>query len=183
MDVLDDVEESGGVSGAEVFEILAADNADMLVCYLRTLVRDSELVEDLFQEVMLVAWKKLAEFDRSRPFGPWLRGIAINKVRQHRARRARDILRCDSDVVSRLEDTFASFPQGSRFTDTIDGLLMCLNRLPDRMRLAIEMVYQRGLSMRRGAGTQDCSEEAFKKRVQRGRRLLAECLREEESGS
>ena len=161
----------------EVFEILAADHADMLVCYLRTLVARGDVVDDLFQETMVTAWDKLPTFDRTRPFGPWLRGIARNKVLQHRDRNRRDVLRCDSEVLERLEESFAMLPQRDGFREAVDTLRACMNQLPDKMRLAIELVYRRGLRMRRAADRLGASEEAVKKRVQRGRSLLANCLR------
>ena len=61
-----------------VFDILVHEHADMLAAYLRTLLgRDSSL-DDIFQETMLVAWRRLEDYDRSRPFAPWLRGIAAD---------------------------------------------------------------------------------------------------------
>ena len=62
-------------SGRQVFEILARENADMLVAYLRSLVRSADAVDDLFQEVMLTAWKRLDDYDAcqktsSDPWGP-----------------------------------------------------------------------------------------------------------------
>lgn len=41
------------------FEILARENSRMLTAYLRTLVDDESVVDDLFQESMLVAWRRL----------------------------------------------------------------------------------------------------------------------------
>jgi RNA polymerase sigma factor (sigma-70 family) len=52
----------------------------MLTVYLRSLVRDEVAVDDLFQETMVVAWRRLDECDLDRPFGPWLRGIASRLV-------------------------------------------------------------------------------------------------------
>ena len=44
------------------------------------------------------------------------------------------------------------------------------------MRDAVEMIYARGVLIAAAASALDASEEAIKKRVQRGRQLLAECL-------
>ena len=52
----------------------------MLTVFLRSRVNDEAAVDDLFQETMLVAWKRLDDCDLSRPFGPWLRGIAHRLV-------------------------------------------------------------------------------------------------------
>jgi len=51
----------------------------MLTVFLRSRVNDEAAVDDLFQETMLVAWKRLDDCDLSRPFGPWLRGLDRNK--------------------------------------------------------------------------------------------------------
>ncbi len=56
----------------KAFEILARENSRMLTVYLRSLVRDEAAVDDLFQEAMVVAWRRLDECDLDRPFGPWL---------------------------------------------------------------------------------------------------------------
>ena len=166
------------VSSHEVFEILARQNADMLVGYLRSVVRSDDLVDDLFQETMLTAWKKLADFDRTRSFGPWLRGIAANKVRQQRDRSRRDLLRCDDEVLAGIEHRFATMRQQDGLQDVVDTLLQCIRSLPERLRLAIEIVYQHGIAPRLAAVKLDASAEAVKKRVQRGRQLLAVCLRD-----
>ena len=63
----------------------------------------------------------------------------------------------------------------------VEALLECVQKLPDKLRHAVEFVYRRGLGIRAAADTLDASEEAIKKRVQRGRKLLAECVQAEES--
>ena len=65
---------------------------------------------------------------------------------------------------------------GDTFRERIDRLNECLARLPDLMRQSIEMVYMRGMLMAAVAESTDATEEAVKKRVQRGRQLLAQCL-------
>ena len=76
---------------SQAFEILVREHADMLMAYLRALAWNDALVEDAFQEAIIVAWRRLPDFDRSRPFAPWLRGIARNTLlgiaRKHQRRR------------------------------------------------------------------------------------------------
>ncbi len=48
--------------------------------------------DDLAQEVFITAWRRLADVDAQRPFGAWLRGIALNLVRNHRRLRRHDAL-------------------------------------------------------------------------------------------
>ena len=168
------------MTSPQVFEILAAQNADMLVCFVRSLVPGSE-VDDVFQETLVTAWEKLPQFDRSRPFGPWLRGIAANKVKQMRHRRSSDKLRFDDEVIAGIEQSFAAVPARHGFGEVLDTLQVCMNQLPDKLRLAVDLVYRRGLRIRRAASKLEVSEEAVKKRIQRGRQLLAKCMRNEGS--
>ena len=44
------------------------------------------------------------------------------------------------------------------------------------LRGAIDLVYSRGLSLKNLAASLEASEEAVKKRIQRARQLLAQCL-------
>lgn len=165
-------------SAREVFEILAREHADMLMSYLRGLTWRSEVAEDLFQETMLVAWRRLGEYDRTQPFGPWLRGIAAKLALAHRRKSARAFLCCDDGVLEALEVHYRRFERrpADSFRQRLDRLSACLDRLPPLLRQAVDLVYSRGLPMNAIAATVDSSEEAVKKRVQRARGLLAQCL-------
>lgn len=168
-----------GQSGSEVFEILAHEHADMLTAYLRSLLGAEPSVDDIFQQAMLTAWRRLGDYDRSRPFGPWLRGIAQRLVLEHhRLSRSRPAT-TDPAVLTELDrrfDQVAALP-GDTFHERVERLRTCLGKLPETMRHAIEMVYQRGLMLAAVADAVGSSKEAVKKRVQRGRQMLAECLR------
>lgn len=167
------------LSGRDVFEILVREHADMLTAYLRSLLGADPTVDDIFQQSMLVAWRRLHEYDRTRPFGPWLRGIARTLVMEHHRRgRARAVC-TDPAVLAELDHRYerlAALP-GDGFRERAERLRGCLGKLPDAMRHAIEMVYARGLLLAAAASALEASEEAVKKRVQRARTLLAECLR------
>jgi RNA polymerase sigma-70 factor, ECF subfamily len=62
-------------------------------------IGDRELAEDVAQDAVARAFGALERFDESRPFGPWLKRIAVNVAIDHlrRGRRAA------------LEDDFATF--------------------------------------------------------------------------
>lgn len=167
----------GGPSGRDVFEILVREHADMLAAYLRSLIWTPSAVDDLFQETMLVAWTSLQQYDRDRPFGPWLRGIARNLVCEHQRRGKVRAWVDDLDVLNGLDERYDRLAiPGEIFRDRADRLLGCLARLPESMREAVELVYARGLLLRQIAQSVGASEESIKKRVQRARQLLARCL-------
>ena len=62
------------------------------------------------------------------------------------------------------------------FSQRLQRLRGCLDRLPQRLREVVDLGYGRDLVIRQIAGALSASEEAIKKRLQRARRLLLECL-------
>lgn len=171
-------EASAGLSPKGLFEILVREHSEMLLVYLRCVVRDPTAVDDLFQETMLTAWKTLDRFDRSRPFGPWLRGIAGKLVLAHRRRMAKNLLLCDEHVLEHLETRHVALNRmpGDTLDDKLDGLRECLESLPDRYRQAVHLRYTEGLQGSSLAARLAISGEALKKRLQRGRARLLDCL-------
>lgn len=165
-------------SARKVFEILVNEHADMLECYLRALLPSGSSIDDLFQETFLVAWRRLADYDRSRPFAAWLRGIAHTLVIAHARKRARNPLTTDPSVLAELDirfDRLATAP-GDSFRERAERLLECVSRLPQSMREAIDLVYTRSMTIAAAALSTGESEELLKKRVQRARHMLAMCL-------
>ncbi|MBX3414810.1 MAG: sigma-70 family RNA polymerase sigma factor [Pirellulales bacterium] len=162
----------------DLFEILVREHADMLTVYLRCVVRDPAQIDDLFQETMMTAWRNLEKFDRERPFGPWLRGIAAKLVLAQRRREARRPLLCDELVLAHLEARHASLAQmpGDTLDQKLEMLRDCLEHLPVLYRDAVELRYREGLRGPRLAARLEISIEALKKRLQRGRARLLDCL-------
>ena len=164
----------------EVFEILVREHAGMLEAYLRSLMGPGAPVDDLFQETMLVAWRRLKDFDRSRPFGAWIRGIAQVLVLEHSRRSRSRPMTMHPDTLAELDRRYdgLSSSDGDTFEEKAGKLEGCLGKLPDVMREAIELIYTRNLTVTEAAKSAGSSVESVKKRIQRGRRLLAECLGE-----
>ena len=162
----------------DLFEILMRENADMLLAYLRATVRDSHAVDDLFQETMIVAWKKLSSFDQQRAFGAWLRGIAGNLVLAHFRRQGKAASSLESSTLEWLESRFAKIQQinGDTFEDKLVILRECLDALPENYRGAIDKRYEEGKSL--AELSQDLGEalDTIKKRLYRARAQLGQCV-------
>jgi RNA polymerase sigma-70 factor (ECF subfamily) len=166
------------IEARAVFEILVREHAEMLGAYLRTLVGADSSFDDVFQETMLVAWRRLADYDRTRPFAPWLRGIAQVLVMEHaRKKKARPVT-ADPLVLVEIDKRFEVLGRGpgDTFAERAERIWLCVARLPESMREAINLVYVRGMQIGAAAESLGESRETVGKRVQRGRQLLAECL-------
>jgi len=161
-----------------LFEILTRENADSLTAFLRAGVEDHAAAEDLFQETMLIAWQKLDEYDRERPFGAWLRGIARNLVLAYYRAAARQVS-CSPDQILEYLDrrlTQVDRQPGDTLKEKIAALTDCLARLAPAYREPIELHYQQCRTSEWIAEHLATTKDAVQKRLQRARVQLAECL-------
>lgn len=164
-------------TAAAVFEILVREHASMLSAYIRSLIGGGPSVDDLFQEAMMVAWRRLSEYDRTRPFGPWLRGIARNLALNHVRQLATRPKLTDPQVLAELDRRYDRFTRpGESFTERLERMRECMQRLPALLREVVELGYAKGMLLAEIAEAVSASEEAVKKRVQRARAALAECI-------
>ena len=162
----------------ELFEILMREHSQTLLAYIRSSVRDPGLVDDIWQETMIVAWRRLDDFDRSRPFGPWLRGIAARtvmaKLRTHRQL----VLVEDMDELDYLSSRFEQVQ--SLVGDTLDEKLValrdCVSHLSDDERQCIEGRYQDNLMPAQLSQKLSLQLETVKKRLQRAKQRLQTCI-------
>ena len=165
-------------SAEEVFEVLMRQNAGHLMAFTRAMVRNNALAEDVFQETFMVAWRRFEDFDRDRPFGPWLRGIA-HQTQRGPMRKTRKEFAVDTAIVDVLESHAARYERISMSEESgvVEMLNDCVSRLPDRYREVIEVLYRGKRSISQVAEATDSGPEAVKKRLQRARGMIADCLR------
>ncbi len=155
------------------------ENARMLNAFLRSRIREQTVVDDLFQETMLVAWKRLPDFDLNRPFGPWLRGIAHRVTLSHFRKQSRFPF-CMSEKINILMDAHfeaINSQPGDTWEEKVEALHTCMEALPGKYRSVIRKKYFSQESINSVSEWAGISLEACKKRMQRGRALLAQCLK------
>lgn len=160
----------------DLYAILVREHADGLLVFLRASV-PSSAVEDLFQETVLIAWRRLPDFERTRPFGPWLRGIARNLVLDWRSRAGRMQL-SDPATLDQIERSVQALERrpGDSFDDRIRILDECIQALAPDQAEVVHLVYRNDQPLARVAELVRANEETVKKRLQRARAVLAECM-------
>lgn len=162
-----------------VFEILVRENQAMLLTYFRAAVRDQVMIDDLFQQTMLVAWRKLDDFDRSRPFGPWLRGIAAKLVLSHYRKAKSDIMLSDEETLEYLSQKIQRISEkpGDTWEEKVTALHQCIETLAEHYQLVITLRYYEELTVSRVATLAKVSLATIQKRLQRARALILDCLK------
>lgn len=105
----------------------------------RRILRSPDLVEDICQETFLRAFEKLASFDNTREFAPWLAKIAVNLIGEHfrKGGQRLQLVPLDERVFPR------AVPEPGE--EVIGRMLLddCLERLPVAFRIVF--VLRHGL--------------------------------------
>lgn len=147
-----------------------------LIAYIRALVGDPELTEEIFQEVSVVVLRRIEAFDPTKDLQAWCRGIARNLVLRERDR-SRRLRVFDNDRIVELVD--AAFEErGKEDLDDQRFLLRnCLGRLASGSRELLQLRYQGGLSLRAIAERLERTEGAVQVALSRVRKWLADCVK------
>lgn len=161
-----------------LFEILVRENADSLTAFLRASVEDLAAADDLFQETMLVACRRIGDYDATRPFGAWLRGIARRQIMAYFRRIGRDVVLSDERILDYLDRRMfqVDAQPGDTLDERIAALRLCIEQLTTAYREPIDMHYRQKQTTHWIAERLATSKDAVQKRLQRAREQLAECL-------
>ena len=129
----------------DLFEILAREHVRMLLVYIRSQVNECD-ADDLVQETLIVAWRKIDQFERGKPFGPWLRGIAHHLIMAHF--RKRNLIMFDPESLARLENRCDALHElaGDTLDQKLDSLRFCIEQLPEPYRQTVRLRYQDEIS-------------------------------------
>src|SRR5262245_47263214 len=132
---LDDI----GRGRTESFGGIVRAYALPLRSYLASQIHHLEDVDDLAQEVFLAALESLPTFRRGDDFGAWLRGIARNKLLvffRSQSRRSKALQEFRDKVEALVGDDLERVA-ASDWAETIERLLLCIARLPERLRRVV----------------------------------------------
>lgn len=144
----------------------------LLYNYVRRRVFNSELVPDVYQEVLLTLHKARFTYEPARPLGPWLFTVARNSIL--------DALGRNRKFAEREVPTEFLPESGEVENDGSlgDELHQALNSLSPIHREAIELLKLRALSLEEAAKELNISVAALKVRAHRGYEQLRKLLTE-----
>ena len=154
--------QAGSASAVEALFRLHWPNA-YRAAYL--VAHDAAAAEDIAQEAFLAALRRLDRFDRSRPFGPWLHRIVVNRaIDWVRARRLR--------AEAELPDTLA--PEHA--AELSDATLAALAALSPEHRAVIVLRHLLGYTPGEIAELLDLPRGTVNSRLRRGLDQLREAV-------
>ncbi len=172
-----DLKEPPAASETKAFEILVRRHHRRLLAYATSITGDENTARDVVQDAFLVAHHKLSEFDASKDFGAWMRGIVRNRCHETRRAESRLVL-VEANVLEAIEKQHTAWDTSEAEQDgcALQALRECLNKLPDLMQQAINLFYMQRLSGAEVASRIGSEEATIRKRLQRARQNLGDCI-------
>lgn len=163
-------------NAAAFSRLVQRHHRDLLV-FARALTQNRQASSEIVQDAFVTAWEKLAAFDVTRDFAAWMRGIVRNKWREWLRRNQRSV-DIDDDQLALLDGAIAEW-QGVTAREqspVFSALELCLDRLPEPLREAVDAYYYKHEHGEQAAADLGASPAALRKRLQRARQLLRDCL-------
>ena len=106
------------------------------------ITRDRALAEDIVQGAFIRAYERIAQFDATRPFGPWfLRGVVNDALKAARRERRQQPLEDDWGGGAALDGLEAEPQRLAELLETSRSLQQALDQLPAEQRAAIVLRY------------------------------------------
>ncbi|MDF1823645.1 MAG: sigma-70 family RNA polymerase sigma factor [Verrucomicrobiales bacterium] len=147
--------------------------------YLVRLTGNLAEARDLLQMTNLTAWEKRADYEPDSNVVAWLRAIAHNHYRNavRRWRNSQTVPLLDSDLEQMIETRHEEREQEESRKRRL--LQICLAKLPDRQREAVEGYYLSGQSLEDLGSEAGRKPNAMAQLLHRARRNLIDCVRQE----
>ena len=159
------------------FEAQVRTHHRRLLAYALALTRRLDAAEDLVQDALLVAHRGLAKFDASRDFGAWIRGIVRMKylewTRSHRTEQL------DAAVLDAIDHQHQAWDRAAEEgrEDATTAVRDCLQKLAPHLGETLDLFYRAQEPCTAIASRLGITEVVVRKRLQRARESLAECIR------
>jgi RNA polymerase sigma-70 factor (ECF subfamily) len=132
--------------------------------------------EDLAQEAFIRGHARLATFDADRPFGPWIRRVAVNLCLNHLERLTPASVSLDDEMDQAIEAIEHSPESESERAEQTATVRAALQSLPPHYRAVVELRHYQDLSYADIAEALKIPVSDVKSHLFRARQLLAKRL-------
>ncbi len=147
----------------------------VLMGYIRSIVQDDYLAEDVFQDVCVLAYQKQKKIKDETHLLGWLRITARYESLKAIRKRSSSRVQFDSDLLDLLDGHWAHFEKQSD-SEIIPALRHCLDKLTDNARRVIQLRYVEGISGKALADVLDRKLNTVYVALTRIHRTLADCI-------
>lgn len=161
-----------------IFEVLAKQHEPMLMAYLHSLVADHKLAEDIAQQALLIAYRKINTLADPAAFPAWLRGIARLEALAAMRRQRRE-LPVEPDVLQQMDEVYRQIeeenPSGT-WEEKFHLVEDCYVRLPETLQTVCRLHYFEDRKAWQIAELLTINLNAVLKRLERARGAIRDCV-------
>jgi RNA polymerase sigma factor (sigma-70 family) len=166
------------------FSVLVHRHKEGLYRLLRRYTGDADEAYEAAHEAFIAAWGALRRYDSNRPFGTWLRTIAINKARDRGRRMTVRRFIFGANPLDGPEAQAAADPANPADRTLIEDeqtrrLTQAISLLPPALRGPLLLTAFDGHSQQAAAEILRVSVKTIETRVYRAKKLLAASLGDE----
>ncbi len=132
--------------------------------------------DDLAQETFIVAFRKIKDFEPGRPFGPWLRSIAFNLLRNFLAKHRAEPVGHSEELALLVDQHIGAGYSEKNELNTLQTLRECMGKLDDSMRQLVELRYHEDMPLSELTRTLNINHSTLTMRLHRIRLALKQCI-------
>jgi RNA polymerase sigma factor (sigma-70 family) len=170
---------SNDSNSLHIFEVLAQQHEAMLLAYLVSLVGDYALAEDVAQQALIIAYRKIKLLKDPAAFPSWLRGIARLEALSALRRRGREFPVAPS-TLQEIDEAYRQFEE-EHPTETWEERFQlveeCFESLPEALQTVCRLHYFENHRAWQIAESLALNLNTVLKRLERSRAAIRDCVR------
>jgi RNA polymerase sigma factor (sigma-70 family) len=161
-----------------IFEVLAKQHEPMLMAYLCSIVHDRKLAEDVAQQTLLIAYRKINSLKDPAAFPAWLRGIARLEALSAMRKQSREFA-VEPNTIQQMDEMYRQFEEqfpAQTWEERFKLVEQCYEKLPEGLQTVCRLHYFEDLKAREIAGALAINLNAVLKRLERARIAIRDCV-------
>ena len=141
-------------------------------------IQNSAMADEITQDVFLVAFAKVQQFNFSSKFSTWLCGIAANKAMDYlrSVSRKPGMVELDEELHGEIGSDQLSVLDQLALDEQNEVLLACIDRLPEDAKAIIHLAYFQGQSEAEIADVLNIVRGTVKSRLHNAKKKIASCV-------
>ena len=157
----------------DAFETFYKTYRPKLRGFILNIVSNEEAVDEVFDDVMMVVWNKIADFEGRSKLSTWVFSIAYRRALKERGKPVEVEY---TEAVTEPEVVEGEAERALEEGRTRDRIKTALTKLPSDQGTVVRLAYFEGLSYRDISAVMQCPEDTVKTRMFHARRKLKAAL-------
>ncbi|MDB9742017.1 sigma-70 family RNA polymerase sigma factor [Akkermansiaceae bacterium] len=135
--------------------------------------------EDIAQEAFIIAFKKIDEFREEEAFGPWIRTITFNLMRNYWRKHKPTLVGGAAELDILINEEIGLTYSIDNENDQLEALKTCLQKLDNQWRELITLRYYEDIPIRELTKKLDLPHSTITMRLHRIREKLYQCIQKQ----